>query len=51
MTIPIRDLNKHRVCDISVDSRIVTIVRGNCITYITANSDGTLNIRSEYFVA
>lgn len=48
MTTPVRDLNKHRICDISEDNKIVTIVRDNCITYITANADGTLNVLSKH---
>lgn len=48
---PMRDLNNHRICDRSDDNKIVSIVRGNCITYITANPDGTLNVTSEYFAA
>lgn len=45
---PIKDLNKHRVCDISDDQKVITIVRKDCITYITANPDGTLSIASKY---
>lgn len=51
MTTPIRDLNKHRICDISEDNKVISIVRGNCITYITANSDGTLNVVSKPLAA
>ena len=51
MTTPIRDLNKHRICDISEDNKVISIVRGNCITYITANPDGTLHVTSEPLAA
>ena len=40
----IRNLNKKRVCDRSEDHRIVEIRQGGCLTRITANPDGTLNI-------
>ena len=34
----------HRVCDYSDDHKTVEIARRGCITRITANPDGTLNI-------
>lgn len=38
------NLNKKRVCDLSNDKRIAQIRRGDCVTYIGANPDGTLHI-------
>ena len=35
-----------RVCDISEDRKVVEIIRDGCITRITANPDGTLNIEN-----
>lgn len=36
----------HRVCDYSDDRKTVVIERKGCITRITANPDGTLNIEN-----
>ncbi len=47
----VKDLNKHRACDISEDKKVITIVRGNCLTRITANPDGTLNFEFELLFA
>ena len=41
---PIRNLNNKRVMDLSVDRRRAEIRRGNCVTTITTNPDGTLRI-------
>lgn len=41
-----RNNNGKRVCDISTDKRIVEIRQKDCITRITANSDGTLKIEN-----
>jgi hypothetical protein len=41
------DETAKRVCDISQDFRIVEIQRKNCITKITANTDGRLRITQE----
>ena len=38
------NLNKKRVCDLSNDKRVVQIRRGDCVTLIRANYDGTLHI-------
>lgn len=38
------NLDYKRVCDISIDLKIVEIRKKDCITRITANPDGTLNI-------
>ncbi len=48
---PMKDLNNHRTCDRSADEKIVTIVRGDCKTIITANPDGTLNVEFEIIAA
>ena len=48
---PMKDLNKHRTCDRSADKKVVTIVRGDCKTIITANPDGTLNVEYEKIAA
>ena len=40
----IRNLNGKRVCDMSKDHRVIEILQKGCITRITANPDGTLNI-------
>lgn len=49
--IPMKDLNKHRTCDRSSDRKVISIVRGNCKTIITANPDGTLNVSYELIPA
>ena len=43
--MPVRDLNHKRVCDLSEDGREVFIRRGDCVTVVRANPDGTLGIR------
>lgn len=48
---PIKDLNKHRTGDISEDGKVITIIRGNCKTTITANPDGTLHYECELIAA
>ena len=42
----VRNLNGKRVCDISRDRKVIEIVRKDCLTRITANPDGTLNIEN-----
>lgn len=42
--VQITNLNKKRVCDLSNDKRVVQIRRGDCVTFIRANRDGTLHI-------
>ncbi len=49
--IPMRDLKKHRTCDRSADKKVITIVRDGCMTIITANNDGTLNVSYELIAA
>lgn len=51
MEIQIKDLNKKRVGNLSGDSRTYTYKKGNCITIITANPDGTLKIDFELIPA
>ena len=38
----VKDLNRKRVCDISDDGKSAYIRRGDCITKITADTDGNL---------
>ena len=45
--MPQKDLNKHRTCDRSMDGKVITILRDGCLTVITANADGTLNVNYE----
>ena len=41
------NLNRKRVCDISVDNRTAIIRKKDCITKIIARADGTLEITHE----
>lgn len=41
----VRNLNDKRVCDISDDRHMIIIGKGDCLTFITANADGTLRVR------
>ena len=43
----IRNLDDRRVCDMRSDSKVVEIVRKDCITRITAKPNGTLHITHE----
>jgi len=43
----VRNLNKKRVGDVSKDVRVFEIQIKDCISKITANADGTLNITHE----
>ncbi|MDR2513628.1 MAG: hypothetical protein LBD02_00260 [Christensenellaceae bacterium] len=43
----VTNLDCKRVCDISADKRMVEIRRKDCVTRITANPDGTLNVVQE----
>jgi hypothetical protein len=38
------NLDKKRICDISADEKVIVIRHKDCVTRITANSDGKLNI-------
>ena len=40
----IKNLDGKRVCDIAHDKKAIEIGKKDCITRITANSDGTLRI-------
>ncbi len=42
----IRDANKKRVCDLSDDKKTAYICRGDSITEIRAEKDGTLSVIS-----
>jgi len=43
----IRNLNKKRVGDLSVDERVFVILLKDCVTRIRCLSDGTLSITHE----
>ena len=43
----VKDLNRKRVCDISDDGKGAYIRRGDCITKITADTDGNLKVTYE----
>jgi hypothetical protein len=43
----VKNLDRKRVCDISRDARVVEIKLKDCVTRITANPDGTLNIKQD----
>lgn len=43
----VRNHNRKRVGDVSKDGRVFEILLKDCITRITANPDGTLNITHE----
>lgn len=43
----VRNLNNKRVGDISIDKKTYISKLKDCITKITANGDGTLNITHE----
>lgn len=47
----IKNLKKHRVCDRSIDGKVVTIKDGDCLTIITAAPDGTLKIEHKLLAA
>ena len=40
----VKDLNKKRVCDLSDDRKTVYIQRGDCVTEVRAEKDGTLSV-------
>lgn len=40
----VKNLNQKRVCDISDDRKTLFIRRGDCVTEVRANDDGTLII-------
>ena len=44
----IRNLNNKLVCTLSEDNKTAIIKKGNCETIITANPDGTLNIKQTH---
>jgi hypothetical protein len=43
----VRNINNKRICDISSDKKVIEIRLKDCLTLITANTDGTLNITHE----
>jgi hypothetical protein len=44
----VRNINNKRICDISNDQKVIEIRLKNCLTIITANPDGTLNITHQH---
>ena len=42
----VKDMNKKRVCNLSDDRKTVYIRRGDCVTEIRAEKDGTLSVKS-----
>ena len=42
----IRNLKGKRICDMSKDHKFIEIKINGCLTRITANEDGTLNIKN-----
>ena len=44
---PFKDLNKKRICDISDDRKTLYIRRGDCVTEVRAEKDGTLSVKSK----
>ena len=42
----VRNLNGKRICDMSPDRKVIEIIQKGCLTRITANPDGTLNIEN-----
>lgn len=47
----VRNINNKRICDISNDKKVIEICLKGCLTIITANSDGTLNIINKKDIA
>ena len=43
----VRNLNKKRIGDMSSDQRLFEVQIKDCVTRITVNPDGTLNITHE----
>jgi hypothetical protein len=44
----VRNINNKRICDISKDKKVIEICLKDCLTIITANLDGTLNITHQH---
>lgn len=44
----VRNINNKRICDISKDKKAIEICLKDCLTIITANPDGTLNITHQH---
>lgn len=45
----IKNLDNRRVCDMSADNKIATMMIKGCVTIITANPDGTLQVSHTYY--
>lgn len=43
----VTNLDRKRVCYVSTDKRVIEIRKKDCVTRITANLDGTLNITQD----
>lgn len=43
----IKDLNNKRVCDLSDDQKVAYVRRGDCLTRITVQEDGSLKVTFE----
>ncbi|MDA8227019.1 MAG: hypothetical protein M0T74_04835 [Desulfitobacterium hafniense] len=43
----VTNLDRKRVCDVSVDNKLIEIRKKDCVTRITANPDGTFKITQE----
>ena len=43
----IKDLNNKRVCDLSDDRKVAYVRRGDCMTRISVEEDGSLKITFE----
>lgn len=44
----VRNINNKRICDISKDKKVIEICLKDCLTIITGNPDGTLNITHQH---
>lgn len=44
---PIENLDSKRICDISMDGKVIVIRKKDCTTIITANPNGTLRIQQQ----
>ena len=42
--LPVHDLNHKRVLDLSEDARMAVIQKGNCVTILTVNKNGTIRV-------
>jgi len=47
----VMNLDQKRICDISTDAKVIEIRKKDCVTKITANPDGTLEITHERIIS